>query len=72
MIINILILCTLLYTWYTIYNKLSFEHFKVRGNYISFSHSLISVCISGLYLQYENWFFLKMQHWLWRFVCQWS
>jgi len=55
MFINALIVSGLIYIWYNIYNKLSFEKdYKVRSNYISFSHSVISTFIGSRYLSYKE------------------
>ena len=48
------------YEWGSSYKKLSFENnYKVRGNYLSFTHSVVSNIVSGLYLYNQNIYLLK-------------
>ena len=43
------------YGWGSSYKKLTFENnYKVRGNYLSFTHSVVSNIVSGLYLYNQN------------------
>ena len=49
-----MILTSLVYIWYILYNIIPEKNNKLKGNYLSFYHSIVSTILSYSYLKNEN------------------